>query len=418
MSDQLIQRAGLLLQQKKYKEAENILSGLFAEDPTNVSVIAMMCEVKIQMGQHQQALELVNSAIGIDPSVDYLFYKRAYVYIHLDKYDEAEKDLEQAIALDPYDANYFALFALLKLDRKKFAEASDLAAKALELDPENITALNARSTALLKLNRKEESFRTIEGALREDPDNAYTHANYGWGLLEKGSHKDALQHFSMALHKDPNLQLAQVGMAEALKAKYFIYRAFMKYYFWMGNLSAKYQWAFIIGLYAASRVLNYIATVNPAFSPYINPILICLMLFAFSTWIVTPLSNLFLRLNKYGRYLLKRDQILTSNFVGISTLLSLAGLALYAFTGEEFCVLMMLVGLTLMIPLGMMLSSTPKMNILLVGYTAVLALLGTLSIIASASGQSAGTGLLGTYFIALFIFQLLVNFVVIKRNNR
>jgi uncharacterized protein HemY len=54
MSDQLIQRAGLLLQQKKYKEAENILGGLFAADPTNISVIALLSEVKVQQELYKE----------------------------------------------------------------------------------------------------------------------------------------------------------------------------------------------------------------------------------------------------------------------------------------------------------------------------------------------------------------------------
>ena len=123
---------------------------------------------------------------------------------------------------------------------EKYEDALNLANEGLERDPENILALNIRSSALIKLDRKEDAFTTIEGALAHDPNNAYTHSNYGWGLLEKGNHKKALQHFREALKHDPTLVQAQAGMAEALKANYVFYRLFLRYAFFMSNLTAKY----------------------------------------------------------------------------------------------------------------------------------------------------------------------------------
>src|SRR5690606_2150752 len=110
--------------------------------------------------------------------------------------------------------------------------------------------------ALIKLDRSEESFETIEGALREDPNNAFTHANYGWGLLEKGNHTKAMEHFKEALSHSPNLDYAQAGMLEAIKATNPIYRLFLKYAFWMGNMAAKFQWGFIIAFYILFRVIR------------------------------------------------------------------------------------------------------------------------------------------------------------------
>jgi len=126
MPDYLIQRAVLLLQQHKFKEAEIILNGLFAEDPTNTDVIGLMCEVKICLDRFDEAMELVNNAIGLDPAAAHLFHKRARIFIQQDKYDAAEKDLQMSISLDPYETDYFALLSLLKLERKQFSQAYQL----------------------------------------------------------------------------------------------------------------------------------------------------------------------------------------------------------------------------------------------------------------------------------------------------
>ncbi|RXK81959.1 tetratricopeptide repeat protein [Filimonas effusa] len=417
MSDHLIQRAGLLLQQRKFREAENILSGLFAEDPANVHVLALLCEVKLQQNMPKEALDLVNSAIGFDPSSDYLFYKRACVYIQLDKYNNAEKDLQQAINLQPYESAYFALFALLKLDRKEFEEARILAEKALELDPANISALNARSTALLKLNRKEESFSTIQGALREDPDNAYTHANYGWGLLEKSSHKEALNHFSIALQKDPNLKLAQAGMAEALKARYFLYRLFLRYAFWMGNMKSKLQWIFIIGIFLGRYLLEALAEMFPPLNGLITPLIIIIALFAFSTWVMTPLANLFLRFNKYGKHLLSPDEMRSSNFVALSVLTALAGAILLPVMNTEAPLAMIVFGLTMMIPLSVMFRSV-KSRKTLVAYTAVLAFLGVLAVTIAFVSNQLLNNVSMLYLLGVFIFQWVANYILSREASK
>lgn len=416
MHDQLLQRAILLMQQKKYREAQTILSGLLAQDPQNPDILSMFCEVKIQLDDFRSAMELANHAIGIAPADDRLFYQRARIYLQQEEYNLAEQDLSHAIALEPYDADYFALYAMMQNSRKRFEQALQLSEQALEIDPENIYALNARSTALLKLNRKEESFAGIEGAFRHDPDNAYTHANYGWGLLEKGSPKNALQHFREALRIDPNLQLAQAGMMEALKARYWVYRIFLRFAFFMGNLTAKYQWGVILGLYAATRGLNYLANHNPTLRPYVMPVVIILVVFAFSTWIITPLSNLFLRFNPYGKHLLDENEITASNHVAISLLVGVTGIVSYLLTGLDPWMLVAVVGITMMIPLSVrqLPSRNPRMvNI----YTIGLGVAGVLGI-AMAFMEQTYNIFAGAYVIGIVVFQWVVNYMSIKQNNR
>ncbi|MEO6289289.1 MAG: tetratricopeptide repeat protein [Ginsengibacter sp.] len=417
MSDRHIQHAVYLLQQHKFKEAETILNGLFAQDPTNTDVIGLLCEVKMFQDKFDQAMALVNNALGLDPSAGHLFYKRARIFIQQDKYDAAEKDLQQAISLNPFETDNFALLALLKIERKQFAEALTLADKALELNSENINALNARSTALLKLNRKEESFSTIEGALREDPDNAYTHANYGWGLLEKGSHRDALTHFTEALRKNPNLELAQRGMAEALKARYILYRWFLKFSLWMGNLRGKSQWGIIIAFFLVFRVIRSVSESNPSLQPYLNPILVLIALFAFSTWIIGPVSNLFLRLNKFGRHLLTREQILSANFVGVSASIALAAGVFYLTLQQPYFLVMGIFGLTMMIPLSVMLTPSKNKKLLII-YTCALALTGITGIIVGFTGGEVFNNFALAYIIGFILFQWFANFLMIRETNR
>ncbi len=417
MTEKLLNRAQILIQQNRFDEADKLLSELIGQDPDNSYLLAMSGEVALELGDSAKAEDLVNRAIHLDPEIDSFYYIKSRVMLQLERYDEAEKSLSTAIELDPEDADYFALWASIKLSRKQFDQALDLANKALELDPENLLGLNTRSTAQLKLNKKDASFETIEGALKEDPNNAYTHTNYGWNLLEKGDHKKALTHFSEALKNDPNLEYAQQGMVEALKAKYFLYRLFLKYSFWIGNLSSKYQWGAIIGFYFAYRFLNNISRNNEALQPYLIPVLVLMAVAAFSTWVITPISNLFLRLNKYGKHLLEKNEILSSNFVGLSLLTFFLGIGLFVFYNDYKWLIIAAFGFAMMVPLSVMFS-TSRFKYFLPVYAVAMFLIGIAAI-----SNAVSTGVLFNSFSMIFIFgfiafQWIANFLLIKADNR
>ncbi|VXB60328.1 conserved membrane hypothetical protein [Flavobacterium sp. 9AF] len=414
--DNRLSKVEILIQQKKFQEAESILSDLITEDSNNIHFLSLLAEVNLQQNKFDIANSIIANAIGLSPDSAYLFYIKSRIEIHQDKLSEAEKCINQAIEIDTYNADFFALLANIKLGRKQYMEALEIANRALEIDAENLLALNARSTTLNKLNRTEEAFDTIEGALHEDPNNAYTHTNYGWGLLEKGNHKKALQHFKEALSNDPTFEYAQSGMLEAIKATNPIYRLFLKYSFFMSNLTAKYQWAVIIGFYLGFRLLKTIARNNESLQPFLIPLIIALALIAFSTWIITPISNLFLRFNKYGKLLLNKKQKMSSNFVTISLGMFLVGLVLYFIYSDERMLTIAVFGLAMMLPLGTMFSpSKNKYGILI--YTIILAVVGLTAI-----GLTFLTGNMFNLMTMVFIFgftafQWLANYLLIKENN-
>lgn len=414
--DNRLSKVEILIQQKKFGEAEKLLSDLLTEDSNNIHFLSLLAEVFLQQDKFENANSIIESAIGLSPDSPHLFFIKSRAAIQQENLSEAETNINQAIELDPYDADYFALLAKIKLGRKQFEEALEIANKTLEIDAENLLALNTRSTALNKLNRSEESFETIEGALREDPNNAYTHANYGWGLLEKGDHKKALDHFKEALSNDPTFDYAQSGMLEALKATNPIYRLFLKYSFFMSNLTAKYQWGVIIGFYLGFKVLRTTIKNNEALQPYLFPLIIALGLIAFSTWVIAPISNLFLRFNKYGQLLLDKKERMSSSFVAVSLGAFIVGLLLYIALSDEKMLTIAVFGFAMMLPLGTMFSPSKNKYGLLI-YTVVLAVVGLAAI-----GLTFSTGEMFNLMTVVFIFgfvafQWVANYMLIKEDN-
>jgi tetratricopeptide (TPR) repeat protein len=416
MTEYSLSKVGILIQQKKYDAAEKVLRQLLAQEPTNIHYLALLAELNLQQDKIQEALSIVEDAIGLSPDTAHLYFIKSRVDIQNDKYDEGEKSIQQAITLDPYTADYFAWFANIKLARKQYDESLRLANQALEIDPEDLLALNVRSTVLIKLNRKEESFSTIEGALRNDPNNAYTHANYGWGLLEKGDHKKALKHFKEALKNDPNFDYAQKGMIEALKASNPVYRMFLKYSFWIGNMGAKYQWFFLLGFYFGTQALNRLADSNASLRPFLAPLVILLTIFAFSTWVIKPISNLFLRFNAYGKFLLSKQEKMSSNFVAVSLLVLLSGLALYVYSPADKYFVLAAYGFAMMVFCGVMFLPSKYNSIMI--YTIAMAVLGLAAIWLAFTNSPATENVALAFVIGFIAFQWLANFLVIKRSNR
>jgi tetratricopeptide (TPR) repeat protein len=413
MVENIISRAHVLISQKKYVEAEKLLLAALATDPEDVRVLTLLAEINLQLDRNEKAFALVNSAIAIEPDEPDLFFIKARILMQTEKYDEADQNIQQALRLDPGEPAYYTATASIRLVQKKYREALEYADQALAIDPENVTGLNVRSTALIKLNDKKGAFQTIEGALRNDPNNPHTHANYGWGLLEKGDSKKALIHFRESLKIDPNNANAQIGMVEALKANNVFYRLFLKYSFWIGNLASKYQWGVILGFYFGVNIIRNIARSNPSLQPFLFPLVGLLTLFAFSTWVITPISNLFLRLNVYGRHLLDKKQIISSNFVGISMLIFLAGIITYFIVKDDRFLLVAAVGFAMMVPLGSMFSRTKTKNILVI-YAAAMAALGIAAIInAFITGEVFNTFSV-VFMIGFIAYQWVANFLLIR----
>ncbi len=416
VEDRRLSKIKVLIGQKRFGEAEKILSNLITEDSNNVHFLSLLAEVYLQQDKYEKASSIIQNAIGISPDEAHLYYVKSRIAILQDDLITGEKNINHAIQLDPNDANYFALLSKIKLGKKQFEEALKTANKALEIDPENILALNTRSSALIKLNRSDESFETIEGALREDPNNAYSHANYGWGLLEKGNHKKALKHFKEALSNDPNFDYAQLGMIEALKAANPLYRLFLKYQFFMSNLTAKNQWGVIIALYFGFRGLKTLARSNEALQPYLIPVIIALALIFFSTWIIEPLSNLFLRFNTYGQLLLDKKEKMSSNFVAISLGIFLVGVLSYLISWDNRMLIIAVFGFTMMLPLAMMFSSSKNEHVLL-NYTIALIIIGLIAIgLTFWTGEMFNTMTI-VYILGFIAFQWIANYIMIKEDN-
>ncbi len=377
--DNRIDKVEILINQKRYVEAQKLIVELLKEDASDIFLHEKLVLVNLKQDKIDQANTAVEHAIGLSPNNAYLFYLKCRICIEKDNLKDAEIYINKAIEIEPYSADYVAQLANIKFHVKQFEISLEIANRALQLEPDNLLALNTRSSALSKLNQKDESYNTIQGALREDPNNAYTHANFGWNLLENGDPNKALEHFKESLTINPNFEYAQSGMLEAIKAKNPIYRFFLKYTFWMSNMTSKYQWGVIIGFYLLVNGLKSVAKNYVVFEPFISPIVLILTIIAFSSWVITPISNLFLRFNKYGKLLLDKNEKMCSNFVALCLVIFLIGIISIFVLSDERFISLAVFGFA-MIPVINTVFTIEKNKKIFIIYALIMALSGIISI--------------------------------------
>jgi tetratricopeptide (TPR) repeat protein len=347
-----LDRALMLLNQSRPDLAEQELRQALGADPDDGIAHALLALCLAQRKAYAEATEEAEAAVHLAPDHPFPHYVLASVLHERHRDDEAAAAVREAIRLNPEDADAFALLASIRFQQRDWEGARRAAERGLRIDPENDRCANLRAMALVKLGRRAEAEAAIEGALARDPENAVTHANQGWVWLERSEPQKALEHFREALRLNPTLEWARAGLIEALKARYLIYRLMLRYFLWMAKLSAGARWGIILGGFVGFRVLRGAANANPELAPYLWPLLGAYLAFVVLSWIADPLFNLLLRVNRFGRLALSREEIIASNWIGACLAGGLAALGVGLATGSDTALLVALSFGLLIIPLS------------------------------------------------------------------
>ncbi|MDR2982894.1 MAG: tetratricopeptide repeat protein [Puniceicoccales bacterium] len=400
-----LERARLLHLQRRHAEAEQELRQSLVSTPGDPDCLALLALCLSEQNKLGEACSTIRQAISVIPDSGHLHYIHAHILVAAERYGPAFSAINEAIRLDSGDDDYFAQLSIIQLNLDNLQESLKAAEQALRINPENIEAANFRSMALIRLGRKDEAHVTMDYALERDPDNALSHASQGWNELHRNNPKKALEHFRESLRLQPDYEYARLGMLEALKANNLIYRGMLAYSLWMGRQSSKIQWTFIIGTLVAQRILRVTAQKYPQISVFIWPVLICFYGFIFLSWVATPLFNLFLRFNRFGRLVLSADERKASNWFALPLIGTIGGLVAFA-CGWSAGVIMAAVCAATAICVSAVFTVLGSARIQLALGTSVIFILGILGCILIAMGyKEPGNGLLGMLTLGFLGFQ-------------
>ena len=254
-----LDRAEILLQQSRFELAEKELREELTTDPENPLAHAWLSLCLVELRQYEEAVKESDLAIHIAPDSSYVHYVQARVFFKrykeyrrtlndVKQLQKAEAAIAEAIRLAPENPDCFVFLANLHLERAYRREQNlesitvsdffagkdphkDCYLKALEavdrglrIDPEHSDCLDTRTVILHKLGRKQQAIATVKAALTSDPENAMALNNLGWLLLDEDENLEALKNFRAALQIAPQLENSRLGVIEAYKRRYLIYR--------------------------------------------------------------------------------------------------------------------------------------------------------------------------------------------------
>lgn len=416
-----IERGILLFQQQRFDMAETELRQALAADPDDAYAHSLLALCLMERKQLEDASCEARQAIHLAPDNSFAHYALAKVLYEDDLYDAAQTAIDEAIRLDPQDADYRFLLGAIHFDLRRFEDALRAADEGLAADPEHEGCTNLRVMALVKRGRTREAVDVTESALARNPESSATHANRGWTLLEQSKAEEALGHFRESLRLEPDNEWARSGIVEALKARNAIYAVMLRYFLWMSKLSTRAQWGVILGGYFANRFLTAAAENDQALAPWLLPLRVLYVIFVVLTWTAVPLFNLLLRLNRFGRLALSREEIVDSNWVGaliFLALLSLGACIAWGFEGTQL-VAAEVFGF-LIIPLAGTLKLPEKSRRPMWIYTGVMATLGLARLASLAGSADPGSGgwMMGLFFLGAIGAPWVANAMMMRGPGR
>ncbi len=408
MSAQL-QRARLLLQQSRPADAERELMPALAASPGNAEIHATLALCRLRLDRPADALEPATTAVGLAPDWAFPHYVHAVVLRDLNKFKPALAAVAEAIRIDPDDADHFALEASIHLQRSDWSAALASADKALRLDPENTGAANLRAMALVRLGRKEEAVNTVHGSLSRNPNDAFSHANQGWNALHRNDPRLAQEHFREALRLDASLDYARQGLLEALKARNPIYRGMLAYFLWMGRMSQKIQWAFIIGVMFGNRIVRNLAETRPDLIVVVVPLQVLFYGFIYLSWTSVPMFNFTLLFDRFGRQVLTRRERAGGLVFGASFLFVIAALIWWSTGGAHGLLATQIAAYISAFVATTTLATGLRAWVFGIG-TALLAVLGAGGLAMLLNGNENGFALIGLFLVSSLGFMLIALF--------
>lgn len=408
--DSHVARAELLIEHLRYQEAEQELLQATAVDSQDALARSLLAVVLCKQKKLIEAIREAKKAVGLAPGSAYSHFVLALVLYETERYSQALTAIQEAIRIDSESPRHYNLLGHIYLQERDWPSALHAAEQGLRLDAEDVDLNNLRAMALVKLGRRDEAGLTLDTALAKEPENAMTHANQGWALLHQGAHKQALDHFREALRLNPTLAWARQGIVEALKARNPLYWVMLRYFLWMSRLNSKTRWGIVIGFYVLARIAHALAKSDPGLAPILNPVLYLYSAFAILTWISQPLFNLFLRLDRYGRFALSREQIVASNWVAGCLVLAGAALGAGIATGVKSWTSLALIFVALVLPVsGIWLARQGGKRITLIVYTGLLALVGLSSTFPSQTGTAWANMASALFWLGWIAFTWVAN---------
>ncbi|HEX5870320.1 MAG TPA: tetratricopeptide repeat protein [Longimicrobium sp.] len=320
-------RAQLLMEQRRYRMAEDELRKALRDEPESAPLHAYLALCMAEdPARRREAMEEAMWATAYDPVLPTGWYVLSLLQSRQGAVFEAEKTARLALGLAPEMPPLLLHLATLMMDRERYRDGLEFAERALAVAPDDAGALMTTGALRSRLGRHAEAEADFARALARAPDDHAVQANAGWAALRRGDPAAAVRHFRASLRREPGERSAQRGLLEALRARNPAYRGFLRValrMYWMPGFMKWVAIGFSIVLLAWVSIYDL--------PPWLLlPLQAAVIAAAVFTWTARPLADLLMLSDPAGRAVLDRAQKVAA--VGVAALLAAAVLLGAAWT--------------------------------------------------------------------------------------
>ncbi|MGB0583339.1 MAG: tetratricopeptide repeat protein, partial [Limisphaerales bacterium] len=219
-----LQRAQILLDQRRFDLAEAELRQLLAQQPEHPRALALLSLCRLNQNDIPGAFRFSEQAIAQEPDWGFPYYLRALALVQSNRVDDAIRTMDRVIELDPTDADYRSFLAELHCVCNRPEQGIESARLGLSFKPEHVGCLNLIARERTRTGHFNEADSLLRTSLEIDPLRAETHSLQGELKLQQGDIAAAQQSFDLALTRAPGQTEAQEGFLETRRASNRLYR--------------------------------------------------------------------------------------------------------------------------------------------------------------------------------------------------
>jgi tetratricopeptide (TPR) repeat protein len=233
-----------LIQEHRYSEARDLLTGMLAEadagpgrfavrfqlataqevlgepvdsdalrsearalqgtSPTDVAVAAAVAYAYARCGIPAETVHAWDAALELDPHRAAFHHARGVALQALGRYDDALAAHTRAVEIDPDEPESHEHLSILLTDMGRHGDALVAATKAAELAPDSPRLHLRRALALTDLNRNPEALDAVAKAIELEPQEGLYHDVRALIMSRHGHDEDALVALSRAVELQPH----------------------------------------------------------------------------------------------------------------------------------------------------------------------------------------------------------------------
>ncbi|MDJ1467705.1 tetratricopeptide repeat protein [Xanthocytophaga flava] len=225
----ILSKARILKNLKRYDLAEAELRRLLVDDPEDAEVLKVLAIKEIEQQRYYEAQKYVSQLAGLVINDAYVHYLQAILHLTLQKNTEAEKSIREALTLQPEEPIYYGILAEIFVFQKNWEQVLLVTASGLTFDADNLHCLLLRAWALSHNDRREEAEEVMKKLLSLGPDQSEVICYIGKILYTQKRFDEAYSYFQNALQLDPSNEEARVYALTIRKHQNWLFRNVTSY---------------------------------------------------------------------------------------------------------------------------------------------------------------------------------------------